>query len=162
MQRFSPKTFSVLEKKIFKGFYHVWAWRPSWSMYHNHFSNLSFPQSKEALYEIWAKLAQRLQRRSRLKMLTDWQMDGWMIIIAHPEHSSGELKSFGLDENNFFSIILLPAYVQYFCNESTKYLIASTKFTFHQVDFYCVYTIQSWQINFSSRTKGIKSKGMNP
>ena len=21
----------VLEKKIFKGFYHIWAWRPSWS-----------------------------------------------------------------------------------------------------------------------------------
>ena len=32
----------------------------------DHFSNLSFPQPKEAPYEIWAKLAQRLQR-SRLK-----------------------------------------------------------------------------------------------
>ena len=21
----------VLEEKIFKGFYHIWAWRPSWS-----------------------------------------------------------------------------------------------------------------------------------
>ena len=21
----------VLEKKIFSGFYHIWAWRPSWS-----------------------------------------------------------------------------------------------------------------------------------
>ena len=21
----------VLEKKIFEGFYHIWAWRPSWS-----------------------------------------------------------------------------------------------------------------------------------
>ena len=38
---------------------------------HNHFSNLSFPQPpKEAPYEIRAKLAQRLQKRSRLKMLT--------------------------------------------------------------------------------------------
>ena len=34
------------------------------------FSNLSFPQPKEAPYEIWAKLAQRLQRRSRLKFWT--------------------------------------------------------------------------------------------
>ena len=33
----------------------------------DHFSNLSFPQLKEAPYEIWAKLAQRLQRRSCLK-----------------------------------------------------------------------------------------------
>ena len=56
-----------LEKKIFKGFYHIWAWRPSRSMNCDHFSNLSFPQPKEAPYEIWAKLAQRLQRRSRLK-----------------------------------------------------------------------------------------------
>ena len=45
------------------------------------------------------KLAQGLQRRSRLKMLTDGRTDGRMddgrkvITIAHPEHSSGELKS---------------------------------------------------------------------
>ena len=55
----------------FKGFYHIWAWRPSWSMDRDHFSNLSFPQPKEAPYEIWAKLAQQLQRRNRLKILTD-------------------------------------------------------------------------------------------
>ena len=34
---------SVLEKKIFKGFYHIWAWRPSWSIDRNHFSHLSIP-----------------------------------------------------------------------------------------------------------------------
>ena len=70
MQRFSPKASSVLEKKIFKGFYHIWAWRPSWSTNHDHFSNLLFPLPKEAPYEIWAKLAQRLQRRSCLKFWT--------------------------------------------------------------------------------------------
>ena len=69
-QRFSPKVSSVLEKKIFKGFYHIWAWRPSWSTNRDHFSKLSFPQPKKAPYEIWAKLAQRLQRRSRLKFWT--------------------------------------------------------------------------------------------
>ena len=30
----------------------------------DHFSNLSFPQPKEAPHKIWATLAQRLQRRS--------------------------------------------------------------------------------------------------
>ena len=70
MQTFSPKASSVLEKKIFKGFYHIWAWRPSWSMNRDHFSNLLFPLPKEAPYEIWAKLAQRLQRRSCLKFWT--------------------------------------------------------------------------------------------
>ena len=59
----------------------------------DHFSNFSFPQPKEAPYEIRAKLAQGLQRRSRLKMLTDGRTHGRKVItIAHPEHSSGELK----------------------------------------------------------------------
>ena len=26
----------VLEKKIFEGFYHIWAWRPSWSCDQDH------------------------------------------------------------------------------------------------------------------------------
>ena len=56
MQRFSPKTSSVLEKKIFKGFYHIWAWLPSWSMNGNHFSNLSFPCPREAPNAIWTIL----------------------------------------------------------------------------------------------------------
>ena len=44
----------------------------------HHFSNLSFPQPKEDPYEICAKLAQWLQRRSRLKMLTDgWTNGRW-------------------------------------------------------------------------------------
>ena len=69
LQRFSPKASSVLEK-LFKGFYHIWAWRPSWSIDRNHFSNLSLPQPKEAPQKIWATLAQRLQRRSLLKFST--------------------------------------------------------------------------------------------
>ena len=99
VQRFSPKAFSVLKKKIFKCFYHIWAWWPSLSTDRDHFSNLSFPRPKEAPYEIRAKLAQRFQKRSRLKMLTDWRTEGRMddgrkvITIAHPEHSSGELKT---------------------------------------------------------------------
>ena len=35
-------------------------------------------------------------------------------------------KSCCFDENNLFSIILLPEHVQYVCNESAKYQIAST------------------------------------
>ena len=51
MQTFSPKASSVLEKKIFKGFYHKWAWKPSWSMNRDHFSNLLFLLPKEVLYD---------------------------------------------------------------------------------------------------------------
>ena len=58
----------------------------------DHFSNLSFPQPKEAPYEILAKLAQGLQ--SCLKMLMDGRTDEGLKVIttAHPEHSSGGLK----------------------------------------------------------------------
>ena len=42
----------------------------------DHFSNFSFSESKEALYEILAKLAQELQRRNRLKIITDGRTDG--------------------------------------------------------------------------------------
>ena len=69
------KSSSVLEKKIFKGFCHIWAWWLSWSMDPDHLSNLSFPLSKEAPFEIWAKLAQGLQRRHRLKILMEKQTD---------------------------------------------------------------------------------------
>ena len=65
---------------------------------HDHFSNFSLPKPQEAPYEIWTKLAQRLQRRCRLKMLTDGRTDARtddghkVITIAHREHSLGELK----------------------------------------------------------------------
>ena len=64
-----PKGILGSEEEIFKGFYHIWAGRPSWSTDRDHFSKFSFPHPKEAPYEIWAKLAQRLQR-SCLKFWT--------------------------------------------------------------------------------------------
>ena len=72
----TPRHPRFWRRRFFKGFYHIWAWRPSWSTDRNHFSNLSFPQPKEAPHEIWATLAQWLQRRSRLKMLTDGRTHG--------------------------------------------------------------------------------------
>ena len=74
MQRFSHKASSILETKIFKGFYYIWAWRPSRSMDGNHFCNLSFPYPGEAPNEIRATLAQRLQRRSHFKFSTFFSM----------------------------------------------------------------------------------------
>ena len=53
-----------------KGFYHIWAWQPSWSMDHGQFSNLSFPCPNEAPHEILATLSQRFQSRSHLKLST--------------------------------------------------------------------------------------------
>ena len=42
MQRLGPRVYLVLEKKTFEGFYHIWAWKPFWSMDQAHFGNLSF------------------------------------------------------------------------------------------------------------------------
>ena len=33
----------VPEKKIFKGFYHIWVWRPSWSCDQHNVIKFSFP-----------------------------------------------------------------------------------------------------------------------
>ena len=37
----------------FKGFYHIWAWQPSWSCDLDNLCKLSFPLPKEAPHRIW-------------------------------------------------------------------------------------------------------------
>ena len=37
----------------FKGFYHIWAWRPSWSCDPNSANKLSLPLSKEHSHQFW-------------------------------------------------------------------------------------------------------------
>ena len=37
----------------FKGFYHIWAWRPSWSCDRDAANKLSYPLPKEAPHKIW-------------------------------------------------------------------------------------------------------------
>ena len=59
----------------------------------DHFSNFSFPHPKEAPYEIWAKLAQRFQRRSCLKMLTDGRTDGRTDARTHGRTDGRRTKS---------------------------------------------------------------------
>ena len=76
---------SNVKKKIFKGSYHIWAWWPSWSTYSDHFNNLSFPWLKKAQYEIWANLAQWLQRRRNLKFSTIFLFKCMGLIQMHRE-----------------------------------------------------------------------------
>ena len=76
----------VLEKKIFKGFYHIWAWRPSWSCDLDHLYKLSFPFLKEAPHTIWLWLAKRFQRRRCLNIVDDDNDNGRQsmgILLAH-------------------------------------------------------------------------------
>ena len=51
------------EQEDFRGFYDIWAWRPSWSCDPYHLHKLSFPLPKEDSHEIWHLLANWLQRR---------------------------------------------------------------------------------------------------
>ena len=62
---------SVMEKKIFLGFYHIWAWRPSWSCDQDRLSKLSFTHPIEAPYEILLWMAQWFLRRRYLKSVDD-------------------------------------------------------------------------------------------
>ena len=41
------------EEDFFKGFYHIWARRPSWSCDPDAANKISFPLPKEAPYKIW-------------------------------------------------------------------------------------------------------------
>ena len=41
------------EEDFLKGFYHIWAWRPSWSCDPDAANKLSFPLPKEDQQKIW-------------------------------------------------------------------------------------------------------------
>ena len=57
-------------RRFLKGFYHIRAWRPSWSCDLDPICKLSFPHPMEAPHEIWLQSAQWFQRRRCLKMWT--------------------------------------------------------------------------------------------
>ena len=40
-------------EKIFEGFYHIWAWWPSWSCDPDAANKILFPLPKEAPHKIW-------------------------------------------------------------------------------------------------------------
>ena len=52
------------------GFYHILAWRPSWSCDPDAANKLSFPLPKEAPHKIWLGSGKRFRRRKCLKMWT--------------------------------------------------------------------------------------------
>ena len=60
-----------LEKKIFEGFYHIWAWRPSWSCDPDAANKISFPLPKKAPHKIWLRSAQRFWKRRSLSIVND-------------------------------------------------------------------------------------------
>ena len=53
-----------------KCFYHIWAWRPSWSCDLDFAIKLEMPLPKEAPHKISTSSAKRFQRRRSLKLWT--------------------------------------------------------------------------------------------
>ena len=87
-------------RRFLKGFYHIWAWRPSWSCDPDPANKLLFPHPIEAPCEIWLWLAQRFWRRSCLKSVDGRMTDGrtddgpWLYYkLTNEPKGSGELKS---------------------------------------------------------------------
>ena len=65
--KFQDHRISSSGKEIFKGFYHIWAWRPSWSCDLDHLYKLSFPLPKEAPHKIWLLIGQEvLEERKQI------------------------------------------------------------------------------------------------
>ena len=49
---FQDQRTSGSGEEYFKVFYHIWAWRPSWSCDLDHLYKISFPLPKEAPHKI--------------------------------------------------------------------------------------------------------------
>ena len=60
--KFQDHRTSGSGEEYFKGVYHIWAWRSSWSYDLDHLYKLSFSLLKEAPHEIWHGLAKWFQR----------------------------------------------------------------------------------------------------
>ena len=60
----------VLEKKIFEVFYHIWAWRPSWSCDQDIAYKITMLLPKEAPHKISTRSARRFRKRRSLKLWT--------------------------------------------------------------------------------------------
>ena len=90
MPSFKVIGLTVLEK-IFEGFYHIWAWPPSWSCDPDPWNKLSFPHPTEAPDES-VQLVQQFQRRRRLKMVDGRRMtEPYHTICSPGAFGSGEL-----------------------------------------------------------------------
>ena len=86
----------ILKKKIniFKGFYHIRKWRPSWSCDLDRLNKRSFPHPMEAPYESWLWLAKRFLRRRCLKTVDDRPRttDVYLSLAHQWAFGSGKLK----------------------------------------------------------------------
>ena len=63
--KFQDHRISGSGEEDFKGFYHIWAWQPSWSCDLDHLYKLSFPLPKEAPHKIWLLIGQEVSEERK-------------------------------------------------------------------------------------------------
>ena len=63
-------------RRFLKGFYHIWAWQPSWSCDQNILYKFWLTYHKESLHEIWVQLGQRFVRKLCFNILMGLQYEG--------------------------------------------------------------------------------------
>ena len=96
-------------RRFLKGFYHIWAWRPSWSCDPDAPNKLSFPRPMETPHEIWLRLAQLFWRRRSLKMVDGQRTDDGACLyykLTSEPKDAGELKKPQLSDRRTY----LPTY----------------------------------------------------
>ena len=58
-------------RRFLKGFYHIWAWRPSWSCDLDAANKISFPLPKEAPHKILALIGPAVSEKKLFEIVND-------------------------------------------------------------------------------------------
>ena len=75
-------------RKFLKGFYHIWALRPSRSCDPDVANKISFPLPKEAPHKIWLRSAKQFLRRRCLSIVEDDDDGPWVYYKLTYEPSA--------------------------------------------------------------------------
>ena len=118
MQRLGPRAYLVLEKKIFKGFYHTWAWQPYWSMDHAHFSNLSLSCPRRLCMKFEQHWPRRFRGKIILKLSKFFPYKCTGPIQMHTEANLTSPKSQMSMYDNYFSNFGRPPIPNDICKDS--------------------------------------------
>ena len=70
-----------LEKKIFKGFYHIWAWQPSWSMEGDILAIFCSPNLRR-LHMNLSKIGSAGSEEKSFENVNGWTHGRWKKVIT--------------------------------------------------------------------------------
>ena len=84
------QAFWFWRRRFLKGFYHIWAWWPSWSCDQNILYKFWLNYHKESSHEIWVQLVQWFVRKLCFNILMGLQYEqlSWKVKGLPREHSA--------------------------------------------------------------------------